>query len=113
MCHAGSSRHEGPNREAVDEEAVAAAIIEQACEHMPMLAAHLRASRDGMQLLWGPRPASCRGLPYISRVAAFEGLIIAAGHEGPGLTMALSTAELVNGLISGHDLPAYSADFVL
>lgn len=43
----------------------------------------------------GIRPASIDGLPYIGPTAV-EGLWVAAGHEGDGVTLALVTAELIS-----------------
>jgi D-hydroxyproline dehydrogenase subunit beta len=111
----GSSRHVGETSGDVDEEAVSEAIIEQACMYMPSLATHLRASetRSKMIYKWGPRPASCRSLPYISAVHGCSGLVIAAGHEGSGLTMALSTAEIVGALLTNSQLPDYADAFAV
>lgn len=110
---AGSSRHEGESSGEVDEEAVVDAIIQEACEYMPKLARYLKASRDNMSYRWGARPASRRGLPYISAVHGCKGLVVAAGHEGSGLTMALSTAEIVSALLTGSDLPEYADEFAV
>ena len=80
---------------------------------MPKLAAYLKASRERMTYRWGPRPASRRGLPYISAVHGCKGLVVAAGHEGSGLTMALSTAEIVGALLTDGQLPEHAGAFAV
>lgn len=105
---AGSSRHEAATLRGVDREGVEAAIVEAACGHMPALEGHVRRSRRLMHKRWGPRPASRRGWPYIGRVRGCNGLVIASGHEGSGLTMALSTADLVCSLLTDGPLPDYA-----
>ena len=99
--------------EEVDVEAVAGAIVEEACAFLPGLAPHLRSVAGEARTRSGPRPASRRGQPYIGRVPGCEGLIMAAGHEGSGLTMALSTAELVAALLRDRPLPDYADSFAL
>eukprot|EP00892_Ulva_mutabilis_P007186 jgi/Ulvmu1/483/UM001_0491.1 len=113
MLLLGSSRHEGESMEDVDEAAVAAAIVEEACGFLPGLAPHLRSTAGAARTRSGPRPASMRGQPYIGRVPGCDGLVMAAGHEGSGLTMALSTAELVAALLGDAALPDYAESFAL
>lgn len=50
----------------------------------------------------GFRPATEDKLPLIGRWAPVDGLWIAAGHEGLGITTALATAELMRDLIAGR-----------
>eukprot|EP00892_Ulva_mutabilis_P007197 jgi/Ulvmu1/484/UM001_0492.1 len=109
----GSSWHECASMEDVDEAAVAAAIVEEACGFLPGLAPHLRSAAGAARTRSGPRPASMRGQPYIGRVPGCDGLVMAAGHEGSGLTMALSTAELVAALLGDAALPEYAESFAL
>lgn len=97
----------------VDEAAVAEAIVEEACRFLPALGPHLRGAAAAARTRSGPRPASSRGQPYIGRVPGCAGLVMAAGHEGSGLTMALSTAELAAQLLHGRPLPDYADAFAL
>jgi glycine/D-amino acid oxidase-like deaminating enzyme len=50
----------------------------------------------------GFRPATPDGLPLIGRWEAVEGLWIAAGHEGLGITTAPGTARLIADGIAGR-----------
>ena len=49
----------------------------------------------------GPRPYSSRKRPYAGKVK--EGLFIAAGHEGSGLTLGPATGELLSNLVLGNE----------
>jgi D-amino-acid dehydrogenase len=49
----------------------------------------------------GDRPTLPDYLPAIGRVAGMDGLVVAAGHQHLGLTLAAVTARLVTGLIDG------------
>ncbi len=53
----------------------------------------------------GFRPATPDSLPLIGRWLPIDGVWIAAGHEGLGITMAPGTADLVAASIMGTDLP--------
>jgi glycine/D-amino acid oxidase-like deaminating enzyme len=53
----------------------------------------------------GFRPATPDGLPLIGRWNAIEGLWIAAGHEGLGITTSLATGRLLTDLIVGRKPP--------
>jgi glycine/D-amino acid oxidase-like deaminating enzyme len=53
----------------------------------------------------GFRPATPDKLPLIGAWPAVEGLWIAAGHEGLGITTALGTGSMLTALIAG-DTPA-------
>lgn len=53
----------------------------------------------------GFRPATPDSLPLIGRWLPIDGVWIAAGHEGLGITMAPGTADLITASIMGTDLP--------
>ena len=65
------------------------------------LAGH-RSAADGVRV--GLRPYALGGLPFIGPVDGVQGLFLAAGHEGAGLTMAPATAELVVQHLMGEKL---------
>lgn len=70
------------------------AMVERAVEYMP------RLSRLSVLRTWtGFRPASQDNLPFIGRWDPIDGLWIAAGHEGLGITTSLATGELLADLI--------------
>jgi glycine/D-amino acid oxidase-like deaminating enzyme len=72
-------------------------MIRRATAFMPGLA-RLNALRT-----WtGFRPATPDKLPLIGEWPEVEGLWIAAGHEGLGITTALGTGALLADLIAGH-----------
>jgi D-hydroxyproline dehydrogenase subunit beta len=77
--------------------AVLSRMLERAVDFMPGLA-RLPAVRT-----WtGFRPATPDKLPLIGAWPAVEGLWIAAGHEGLGITTALGTGSLIADLIAGR-----------
>ena len=85
----GSSR-EMVGRDPTINHALLHAMVQRAVGFLPALAqcAALRA--------WtGFRPATLDNLPLIGRWEPVDGLWIAAGHEGVGITMSLGTAELI------------------
>ncbi len=92
----GSSRElvgwrEGLNR------TVLRAMLARAVHFMPRLA-HLPVIRT-----WtGFRPATPDKLPLIGRWEPVDGLWIAAGHEGLGITTSLGTAQLLAELVLGR-----------
>lgn len=53
----------------------------------------------------GFRPATPDSLPLIGKWLPLEGVWIAAGHEGLGITMASGTADLITASIMGTALP--------
>ncbi len=92
----GSSR-ELVGRDAGINREILRAMLARAIEFLPALAgcAAIRA--------WtGFRPATPDKLPLIGRWDPVDGLWIAAGHEGLGITMALGTAELITAGIVGR-----------
>jgi len=77
--------------------AVLGRMIRRAVGFMPGLA-RLNALRT-----WtGFRPATPDKLPLIGAWPEVEGLWVAAGHEGLGITTALGTGALLADLIAGH-----------
>lgn len=98
----GSSRQIDARDPAV-EPGIVGRMLDRALEFLPGLA-RLSAIRT-----WtGFRAATPDGLPLIGTLSAGPGLVVAAGHEGLGITTALATAELVADLITGRPpaLPA-------
>jgi glycine/D-amino acid oxidase-like deaminating enzyme len=92
----GSSR-ELVGWEASLNRAIAARMLRRAVTFMPGLA-DLPVTRT-----WtGFRPATPDGLPLIGRWGAVDGLWIAAGHEGLGITTALGTARLIADAVAGR-----------
>jgi glycine/D-amino acid oxidase-like deaminating enzyme len=65
-------------------------MLDRATHFVPAIA-QVRAVRSWI----GFRPATPDKLPLIGRWPAEEGLWIAAGHEGLGITMATGTADLI------------------
>ena len=81
-------------------------MIRRGVHFMPGLA-RLNAIRT-----WtGFRPATPDKLPLIGRWPAVEGLWIAAGHEGLGITTALGTGAMLMDLIAGRRSAIDSAPF--
>ena len=58
---------------------------------------------DVARIWTGFRPATPDGLPLIGAWPGVAGVWVAAGHEGLGITMALSTGELLADLIAGRE----------
>jgi glycine/D-amino acid oxidase-like deaminating enzyme len=85
----GSSRQAGIASRAVEPRMIAA-LIERARGFLPGLG-NLRALR-----CWtGLRAASEDQLPLIGPLPGLPSVLLAAGHEGLGITMALATARLL------------------
>lgn len=77
------------------------AILDRAAMFLPALEgvavsdAHVRV---------GLRPYSARGLPYMGLVPGIDGLFVAAGHEGSGLTYGPASGEIIKTLVLGGEL---------
>jgi len=83
--------------------AIAARMLRRAVTFLPALV-DLPVTRT-----WtGFRPATPDGLPLIGRWGAVDGLWIAAGHEGLGITTALGTARMLADQVAGRT-PALDA----
>jgi glycine/D-amino acid oxidase-like deaminating enzyme len=73
-------------------------MLARAFEFVPSLA-RLSAIRT-----WtGFRPATADKLPLVGRWSETDGLWIAAGHEGLGITTALATGRLLADLVAGRE----------
>ena len=76
---------------------ILARMLARAAAFMPALA--------GLSVIrtWiGFRPTTPDGLPLIGKWNAVPGLLIAAGHEGLGITTATATAEIVAAIAAGR-----------
>jgi glycine/D-amino acid oxidase-like deaminating enzyme len=111
---AGSSRcdsHEADGSD-IDDGEVVAKIFQAAVPLLPSLAPHLSADNPAISVRKGARPSSCTSKPCIGPIVGCDRLYMAAGHEGSGLTMALSTAEIVSALVLGdEELPVFADGF--
>ena len=106
----GSSRRDGVDGGAPDA-ATVDAILREGAAWLPCLEAFLGERRGEVSVRVGPRPASKRGKPYIGVVPGLSGLVLAAGHEGSGLTMALATAEIVSSCLELSAAPKLAPCF--
>jgi glycine/D-amino acid oxidase-like deaminating enzyme len=107
----GSSREFGVDDAAVSPRMLAR-MLQRAFRFMPALR-DLQAIRA-----WtGFRPATPDGRPYLGAVPGHDGLWVAAGHEGLGVTTAPGSAQLLLDLILGRtpaiDPAPYSPSRVL
>jgi D-hydroxyproline dehydrogenase subunit beta len=92
----GSSRQYGAENSAVDE-SILARMLQRAFEYMPDLNL-LSAIR-----VWsGFRPATPDKLPLIGPSPEDPSVLVAAGHEGLGITTSLATAKLICAQILGQ-----------
>jgi glycine/D-amino acid oxidase-like deaminating enzyme len=92
----GSSRQYGAENSAVDQ-SILTRMLQRAFEYMPDLS-FLSAIR-----VWtGFRPATPDKLPLIGPALDDPSVLIAAGHEGLGVTTSLATGKLVCSQILGQ-----------
>lgn len=97
----GSSRQYGETSFKIDQP-VLSRMLERAIEYMPGLA------RLSVMRTWtGFRAATEDKLPLIGPCPGRQGVYLATGHEGLGITTCLATAELITCLIIGRE-PAIS-----
>ena len=82
------------------------AMIQRAIGFLPAL-----TQCAALRVWTGFRPATPDSLPLIGRWEAVDGLWIAAGHEGLGITLSLGTAELIAAGILGRTPPMDLAPF--
>ncbi len=61
----------------------------------------------------GLRPYTPDGLPILGKVETVDGFIMAAGHEGDGITLAPITGEMIAGLVVSKTTPFPFTDFRL
>ena len=101
----GSSR-ELVGRDPSINHALLTEMLRRAVEFLPAL-----AQCNVVRAWTGFRPATSDKLPLIGRWEPVEGLWIAAGHEGLGITMALGTAELLTAQMLGRESPVDPVPF--
>lgn len=85
----GSSRQPGIDDDVIDR-GIVKRMLERAFKFMPGL-----SEMSAVRIWSGLRPATPDNLPYIGRSITNPDVIVAAGHEGLGITTSLGTAELV------------------
>jgi glycine/D-amino acid oxidase-like deaminating enzyme len=98
----GSSR-EFAGRDAAVNRRLVARMLARACHFMPEL-----AGLHGLRTWTGFRPATPDQRPLIGPWKPLDGVWIAAGHEGLGITTSLATGRLLADLVAGHQ-PAIDA----
>ena len=76
------------------------AILDRAAMFLPGLR-NVNLSKVDVRV--GLRPFAPRGLPYIGWMPGTDGVLIAAGHEGSGLTYGPATGEIIRRLILGEE----------
>ena len=101
----GSSR-EFVGRDRTINEPLLRAMLRRAIAFLPSL-----ADCSILRTWTGFRPATSDNLPLIGRWEPVEGLWIAAGHEGLGITTALGTAEIIAAGILQRDPPIQSLPY--
>ena len=101
----GSSR-ELVGRDRGINEPVLRAMVRRAIDFLPDL-----ANCSILRAWTGFRPATPDNLPLIGRWDPIDGLWIAAGHEGLGITTALATAEIIAAGILQRECPVSPSPF--
>jgi glycine/D-amino acid oxidase-like deaminating enzyme len=92
----GSSRQFGDDSRAIDY-AILSRMLARAIEYLPAIAA-----LSIIRVWTGTRAATPDGLPLIGPHPEDEHLLLAAGHEGLGITTSLGTARLIADHIAGR-----------
>lgn len=92
----GSSRQYGAENSAVDE-SILARMLQRAFGYMPDL-----SELSAIRVWTGFRPATPDKLPLIGPSPDDPSVLVAAGHEGLGITTSLATAKLVCAQILGQ-----------
>ena len=101
----GSSRElVGPDRSMNRE--VLGQMLGRAVSFMPAIAAV-----DVLRVWTGLRPATPDGLPFIGRAPDRDGVWVASGHEGLGITTALGTGAIIAALLTDADSPIDASPF--
>jgi D-hydroxyproline dehydrogenase subunit beta len=95
----GSTRQLGISDLAVDPGQLRS-MLDRATSYMPGLAGF-----PIVRTATGLRPASSDGLPLIGPWPLQEGVYLATGHEGLGITMSLGTGRLIADQITGRRSP--------
>ena len=101
----GSSR-ELVGRDPAINESLLRTMVQRAIAFLPAL-----ADCSVIRAWTGFRPATPDSLPLIGRWDPVEGLWIAAGHEGLGITTSLGTAEIIAAGILERDPPLAATAF--
>jgi glycine/D-amino acid oxidase-like deaminating enzyme len=92
----GSSRQYGAENSAVDE-SILTRMLQRAFEYMPDL-----NLLSAIRVWTGFRPATPDKLPLIGPSPEDPSVLVAAGHEGLGITTSLATAKLICAQILGQ-----------
>jgi glycine/D-amino acid oxidase-like deaminating enzyme len=92
----GSSRQYGAEKSTVDD-SILARMLQRAFEYMPDL-----SSLSAIRVWTGFRPATPDKLPLIGPSPEDPSVLVAAGHEGLGITTSLATAKLMCAQILGQ-----------
>jgi glycine/D-amino acid oxidase-like deaminating enzyme len=92
----GSSRQYGAENSAVDE-SILTRMLQRAFEYMPDL-----SGLSAIRVWTGFRPATPDKLPLIGPSPEDPSVLVAAGHEGLGITTSLATAKLICAQILGQ-----------
>jgi glycine/D-amino acid oxidase-like deaminating enzyme len=79
---------------------ILAAMLARAGEFLPRL-----GELEALRTWTGFRPATPDKLPLIGRWPEAEGLWLATGHEGLGITTALATGKILTSLLQGLEPP--------
>ncbi len=79
---------------------ILAAMLARAGEFLPRL-----GELEALRTWTGFRPATPDKLPLIGRWPEVEGLWLATGHEGLGITTALATGKILTSLLQGLEPP--------
>jgi D-hydroxyproline dehydrogenase subunit beta len=92
----GSSRQYGAENSWVDE-SILSCMLQRAFEYMPDL-----SQLSAIRVWTGFRPATPDKLPLIGPSPEDPSVLVAAGHEGLGITTSLATAKLICAQILGQ-----------
>ena len=88
---------------------IVSAMIARATHFVPAL-----QRVQALRVWTGFRPATADGLPFIGAWPMLDGVWVAAGHEGLGITTALGTAQLLADLLADRqpaiDVAPYAPD---
>lgn len=101
----GSSRElVGPDRSMNRE--VLGRMLGRAVSFMPAI-----ADTEVLRVWTGLRPATPDGLPFIGRAPERDGVWVASGHEGLGITTALGTGAIIAALLTDAASPIDASPF--
>lgn len=93
----GSSRQPGVKSTEIDS-GIIKRMLARAFEYMPGL-----KEMSAIRTWSGHRPATPDNLPCIGRSTTNKSVVVAAGHEGLGITTSLGTAEIVADIIFARE----------